>query len=434
LNGEIALLRAVGEPMSIEELMPSHLPDAENASQDYKAPGQLVDEKQPVWKKWYDSDSSKGEFHPPFTADEVTTMHAIVASNQASLQIVARARGKMPGDWGDQFVRPYMLSTEKFNYKTERALADLLRIAAFAAHADGRDREAVEHLGDMLRLEEAALKRPTLIGHLVAVGIDTMTSETVWQIAPDLRVGATGADSAAVTDLIHRLEEESALRDGRRLCWRSDRICALDTYQSIMDGTLASGQSNAPSDSSRLLTVGYLVKPLILDDDRLMLIHLQGIEQAADAPDWPAAEGLMPTDLPHAIQANPKLHLLSSLLLPGFERCMHMDYRAGAERRLAAGALAMRLYAIDHDGRLPGRLEDLVPTYLPAVPIDPLSGRSILYKTDAVRPRIYSVGDDGVDDGGIEQDRSLGSAKYGDKGDLVVNLKIQPRPVDEQSN
>jgi hypothetical protein len=106
-----------------------------------------------------------------------------------------------------------------------------------------------------------------------------------------------------------------------------------------------------------------------------------------------------------------------------FEAVFRMQYRSLASRRLAAVALAIRLYRADHRGMWPRSLSDLVPTYLAAVPADPLAGdnRPLSYLRDApassfeagvlsmagvsggpfaAGPLIYSVGTDGTDDGG----------------------------------
>ncbi len=68
---------------------------------------------------------------------------------------------------------------------------------------------------------------------------------------------------------------------------------------------------------------------------------------------------------------------------------------------MAAIALAIRLYVLDH-GRRPARLEALVPDYLPAVPDDPFArdGRAIRYRSDEAQPLLYSVWLNGADDGG----------------------------------
>ena len=93
--------------------------------------------------------------------------------------------------------------------------------------------------------------------------------------------------------------------------------------------------------------------------------------------------------------------MLSWMLLPSLSRAVQFHFRALTSRRLAATGLAIRLYEIDH-GHRPHTLNELVPDYLPAIPLDPFSpdGAPIGYRPDADPPVLYSVGDDGVDDGG----------------------------------
>ncbi len=57
--------------------------------------------------------------------------------------------------------------------------------------------------------------------------------------------------------------------------------------------------------------------------------------------------------------------------------------------------LATRLYRHDHAGHLPNTLNDLVPTYLSSLPIDPFNGKPMLY--NASKQVVYSVGRDFVD-------------------------------------
>ena len=78
-----------------------------------------------------------------------------------------------------------------------------------------------------------------------------------------------------------------------------------------------------------------------------------------------------------------------------------VHFRGLAIRRMAATALAIRLYQLEH-GRRPAKLADLVPKYLPAVPLDPFAaaGRPIGYLPKAPRPLLYSINADGKDQGG----------------------------------
>jgi hypothetical protein len=73
--------------------------------------------------------------------------------------------------------------------------------------------------------------------------------------------------------------------------------------------------------------------------------------------------------------------------------------RREAMTRMLICELAIRLFEHDHQ-RLPQSLEELVPTYLPSVPVDSYSGRPLTYRVQDGKPVLYSVGGDGVDDGG----------------------------------
>jgi hypothetical protein len=84
----------------------------------------------------------------------------------------------------------------------------------------------------------------------------------------------------------------------------------------------------------------------------------------------------------------------------GYEGRAAQHFIALARRRMAALCLAIRLYRIDHAGEFPDRLDQLVPDYLPLVPVDPLAsdGRPLAYRRSP-EPIIYSVGADGANDG-----------------------------------
>ncbi|UCE46244.1 MAG: hypothetical protein JSW47_11535, partial [Phycisphaerales bacterium] len=65
-------------------------------------------------------------------------------------------------------------------------------------------------------------------------------------------------------------------------------------------------------------------------------------------------------------------------------------------------ALAIQRYRLA-TARLPGRLADLVPAYLDAVPRDPFDGNELRYKKLDPGFVVYSIGDDLSDDGGKEK-------------------------------
>jgi len=69
-------------------------------------------------------------------------------------------------------------------------------------------------------------------------------------------------------------------------------------------------------------------------------------------------------------------------------------------RRVAVTAIAIKRFQIRH-GREPATLNELTPEFLPAVPIDPYDGKPLKYHPNPDNTYLlYSVGEDGVDDGG----------------------------------
>jgi hypothetical protein len=77
---------------------------------------------------------------------------------------------------------------------------------------------------------------------------------------------------------------------------------------------------------------------------------------------------------------------------------------AQAERlallRVGRVAVAIEQHERDHDEERPATLDALIPTYLPAVPVDPFSGRPLRFLTDSRGYTVYSVGRNRRDDGG----------------------------------
>jgi hypothetical protein len=97
-------------------------------------------------------------------------------------------------------------------------------------------------------------------------------------------------------------------------------------------------------------------------------------------------------------------HLYTLFVMPSVNRSVLTHYRGLTDRRAAAVLLAIRLYQVDH-GATPANLDLLVPAYLPAVPIDPFStgAHPLRYITKPGSEAVYSVGEDGRDDGGSTQ-------------------------------
>lgn len=144
---------------------------------------------------------------------------------------------------------------------------------------------------------------------------------------------------------------------------------------------------------------------------------------------FPAAE------LERAIEGTPIVQLLQ----PATRTTLYAFDQEAVERRAFELILALRVWQLEHGGRYPLALRELVPSVLPALPIDPFSGKAFGYipsqgqeiprlgvdlgRPDAKATRrptrlgqwlLYSVGPDQKDDRAEQDMRADGYRSYGD--------------------
>ncbi len=82
-------------------------------------------------------------------------------------------------------------------------------------------------------------------------------------------------------------------------------------------------------------------------------------------------------------------------------------------RRVVVAAIALKRFQLKH-GKWPETLGELIPEFLPSVPIDPYDGKPLKYHPNSDGTfLLYSVGEDGKDDGGDPTNAaSSGSSLY----------------------
>jgi len=100
-------------------------------------------------------------------------------------------------------------------------------------------------------------------------------------------------------------------------------------------------------------------------------------------------------------EAKRRHFFISHMLIVSLSRITVREAEGLAEMRIARAALAVERFRLSND-RLPKGLQELVPRFLPAVPLDPFDGTSRRYKPLPKGYVIYSIGLDGRDDSGKE--------------------------------
>jgi hypothetical protein len=113
-------------------------------------------------------------------------------------------------------------------------------------------------------------------------------------------------------------------------------------------------------------------------------------------------------------------NLLTTVMLPAYDRVQGAAERSEQGQRNLQVAFALAAYHRDH-GRYPTDLDELAPKYLGTIPDDLFSGKPLIYRLEDKGYLLYSVGPNGVDDGG----RWYDDQPSGD--DLSVRMPV-PEP------
>lgn len=93
--------------------------------------------------------------------------------------------------------------------------------------------------------------------------------------------------------------------------------------------------------------------------------------------------------------------VMARVLSPALERSILSECRSELDCQINVAVLALKRYSLKNNGQYPKSLSELVPIYLEKLPWDPLGARPLSYHlNDDGSFTLYSVGENGVDDGG----------------------------------
>jgi hypothetical protein len=411
LVARVQELRGRGELMWPEDFKRAKKPDAENGAFFLRAAHKALDTSGEDWQKL-----EAMKLALPLSQEDAAVLERLVVANVESLRLVESARNLREMDWGIKMATP-MIQTSLPDLQSLARLRRLVDAQVTLALHKGDSAKAAGAISDLMTISRGADGMGFLVGHMLSLSAQTSAAERAAALAQALE-RADQATAESIAKLINELLEEKDLRDG----WRRGLVGERAVFTEVV----------LDFENMRLLPreitrgpMGVLVRPFIVRDGMFMLWHLEQLMRAVDAKDLGAyvratAEG---RKLEEGMCFQ-KLHILSVQVMPAHEKVARRHFLVLADRRMAAMALAARLYELEH-GRLPARLEELVPKYLPAVPDDPMAdGKKMGYVAGEEQPKLYSVGENLADDGGSETPLLLAKEKSRyQQEDLVVHLK-----------
>jgi hypothetical protein len=269
----------------------------------------------------------------------------------------------------------------------------------------GRQEEAADVALQLLGLADAvAMGHPSLLGHLVGVGIDALAADAPQDAAPHWRFGDGGLSPETAERLIGALLDSIDDADSWRAAVDGESVFHQNTIDHVFAGgdLFPLGGESGPRDEfwerqlRRTATAsGVASARLFLAAQWLMNVDHPDVELVDDARlhDRPDLTALRNFSL-HVGELADSFSL-AAVLLPSYERTISVSLIGRNEQHLAAVGLAAAWYRHDH-GELPPTLAALVPDYLPTVPPDVLTPDGHV-RYDRERGIAWATGPEGED-------------------------------------
>jgi hypothetical protein len=256
-----------------------------------------------------------------------------------------------------------------------RGLARLLSIKAVVDARDGRMDKAVGSLNQLVRLNESVRGEPAIISYLVRLAILSISTRSVQTVSHYHALNEGQAqelfDTLSTVDLGH----------GYARAIETERVMGLRGFQKFKSGM-----------------PGFL----LYAEESAYLASMSGQADGASLSYRNAnSRGLL--DESHGI---PIYARITRMLAPVYVKSNVSRYFHAADLAEAQVFLALQAYR-DRAGSYPKTLAEVKRTLGWKLPLDPFSGRELVYKPQAEGFLLYSVGPDMKDDGGrVEVKRS----------------------------
>jgi hypothetical protein len=201
-----------------------------------------------------------------------------------------------------------------------------------------------------------------------------------------------------------RMERFAQAKTWERLRARKGRV-ELDTLWQSLSGSSHWFEARTIKPNMTIVENGQLVSPIA---QAMTESWAKGLEAAQEAKRL-AVSMEDRGKWSNWLHPNFSGRSLGGMSFSAFDVIIQKSMQTVVLNRCLQGVLALRDYEVEV-GQLPETLVELVPKYLPAVPEDPVTGDAL--KWNPRTERIYSVGEDGRDDGGdFEPDRNMKKQK-----------------------
>jgi hypothetical protein len=288
-----------------------------------------------------------------------------------------------------------------------REAATLLALDARVNAADGNVRATIDDINAMFAMSRHIRTEPIFVCVLLSFAIEQKATAVFQSLLLSNKLSEEDLRSLRVPVLrSHQSSVEWASR--------GDEACRLATFCDFGRGQMTwrllmeccgRHKNDAPFDGGLADDVASsLYRVFMFADDLAEHRRLsQEMRLLAAMPYYEAATRWDEFEAP--LGGGRVKGLLNRFLLPTLKCCYQAGAQADAWYQVLRLGLAAERYRLQN-GRLPAQLNELVPDFIPAIPLDPFDGKPMKMKRADRSLIVYSVGPDGVDNGGKPMPRS----------------------------
>jgi len=306
----------------------------------------------------------------------------------------ARPRAQFPIDYNHGALEAFGVLDHLGNLK----LVQLNLKLRCAAHlAAGETDAAFADATNAVNVAELLREEPLLISQLVRFAQGILAVRTLWEGLAEHRW--TDAQLAAFQERLGRLD----YMHGLILAFEGERIVSIMALDEAITGPPGSGHASGILRRVRMgLPLGWLRQNQVALA-RMYTSLLKALR--AEVNDTSPAR--FPTSVVRAgaerfeHRSGSVFTVLAKLLIPALASAEAKAAKNQTTIQLAITACALERHRLAHSS-YPETLDQLVPAFLPKLPLDPMTGQPFHYRrTGDGWFLLYSVGEDGKDDGGV---------------------------------
>lgn len=360
-------------------------PDGETAA---TAILSIADELPDDWKKWRNSDDAnkwlgrRGDNRlPPAEATEAARRFA---ADTHLVRARALRLSELPPGAFPMTIAPNPYATLLPHIDKARQVLSLLQYDAHLAALEKNPNRGVRAARAALAVGRAIGDEPFLVSQLVRIAAAVIASHTALQVL------AWGEPTEGLPELQRELLAE-AETPFFLIGMRGERAAIDRIFRGLEDGTLSATDwlmvagNHRPGPEHYAAFKAY--RPLLPGDHAKALELSSMYIEAAKLPHHEQLAAMRAVPIPGPPPGEIR-YVLTRLVIPATDKVAEAGLRGRAELLAAATGVACERFRRAH-GRWPTAPAELVPAFLPAVPVNPFDAKPIAYRTFPDRIAVY---------------------------------------------